>query len=393
MLNGTYCRWFSLGLACVLAILAGCSDPIAKGNVAGLRVGSVLGDSQDGGFAKADEPRKFIFPQDHGAHPAYRSEWWYFTSVLTDTTGREFGVQWTLFRQALSSQPLGAGPWLTGQVYMAHAAISDVRGKQHLHARRLARGHPELAGVQSDPLELWIEDWRMITVPGGDMLGLRLEAREAGQMAIALEMRQTTPILLQGDAGLSKKGLMQASYYYSMPRMRTNGELTVAGESFEVEGWTWFDREWSTSVLAQELVGWDWFALQLDDGRDLMTFKLRRRDGARDPHDYLVVRPHDSSASPAIASSASYSVVPVREWQDRYGTAWPVAWRIQLRDEHGVQETLDIDALIDDQLMDVGLRYWEGIVSVSRDGKPTGRGYMELTGYENANEKEPPTTQ
>jgi predicted secreted hydrolase len=376
-------------------VMFGCSDAPQDIGLDGLRVGSLLGATADDGYAKAVAPRPLAFPRDHGPHLKFKSEWWYLTSVLADDSGREFGVQWTLFRQALSSEPLGAGPWLTGQAYMAHLAISDVDRQRHLHAQRLARGHPKLAGVRGEPLEMWIEDWRVKSESRGELVEFKLRAEEVGKMAIALDLHQTQPILLHGDAGLSKKGDEQASYYYSMSRLATAGRINIGQESFEVKGWTWFDREWSTSVLGDGLVGWDWFALRLDDGRDIMTFSLRRREGTRDPHDYLLLRRGENVAKLTLLEEneqSFFDVVPVRYWRDSQGVDWPVAWRLRVQsnegwaaDSSGEPEVFDIEALIDDQLMNVGLKYWEGIVKVSRGGVRVGSGYMELTGYGSEN--------
>jgi predicted secreted hydrolase len=189
-----------------------------------------------------------------------------------------------------------------------------------------------------------------------------------------LRFEQTTTVLLQGDEGLSRKGPDAASYYYSLPRLQTRGQITVGGRQVEVSGWAWLDREWSTSVLGPHLQGWDWFALQLQDGRNLMVFRLRRTDGGRDPYDYGVLVGSDGAVHKL--SSVDFELRPLRFWRDEQGIAWPVEWDLQAGGEQ-----MRIRALVDDQVVRQGLVYWEGIVGVTSGGQKLGRGYMELTGY------------
>ena len=377
-------------LLLLMCALAGCAEAINDGGepaAGGLRVSGVLGGQENEGFARAIDPRQFEFPVDHGPHPSFRSEWWYFTSVLQDSQGREYGAQFTLFRQALSPQPPGQGPWQTGQVYLAHLAVTDVDQQRHHHSQRLSRGHPQLAGAEAtpqQPLRLWIDDWLLLGRDQDGQLTLSLTANQVasnGQsqilpFGVSLDMTQQLPVVLQGDQGLSHKGPGQASYYYSMPRLLTTGSLQLGERRLQVSGVTWFDREWSTSVLGEHLRGWDWFALQLNDGRNVMAFRLRRRDGQRDPYDHgMLVSPQGEHRK---LSAADFSLQPKRVWRDPQGVAWPVAWQLNLG-----QEVFQISALVDDQVMSLGLVYWEGIVGVTdQQGQQLGRGYMELTGYE-----------
>ncbi len=350
-----------------------------------LRVGAVLGDDGSEGFARAERVRPFVFPADHGAHPAYRSEWWYLTVVLEDAAGNTYGVQFTLFRQALRPPTAGDdgsdNPWQNGQAYMAHLGVTDVAGGEHVGRARFARGHPELAGVTVPPLAAYIEDWSLRTEPGASGAeGVRflLDAVDRGETGARLRLEQTRPMVLQGDAGLSAKGDGQASYYFSMPRLATRGELLIDGETVPVTGWGWLDREWSTSVLSGAQIGWDWFALQLDDGRDLMAFRLRRADGTRDPYDHGALVAADGSYQKLTPED--FELTPQRFWQDETGAAWPVAWQLAVRHEGG-EERIGIEAMLDDQVMALGVVYWEGLVLATRDGEPVGRGSMELTGY------------
>ena len=351
----------------------------------GMRISSVLGEGAQAGFRKAQLPRDFVFPQDHGPHPGYRSEWWYLTAVLQDVDGREFGVQYTLFRQALTPTPTGAGPWHTGQAYMAHVAVTDVDNKRHLHDQRFVRGHPQLAGVTTNNgFRAWLEDWVLqgLTVTA-QQFDLQLQA-PTNQFDIDLKLQQQQPIVLQGDAGLSHKGEGTASYYYSMPRMAISGVIEVDGLRHAVTGLGWLDREWSTSVLPAGVAGWDWFALQFFDASSLMAFRLRRTDGLRDEYDHGLKVPafsesaDSTDASGTVLETEDFELTPTRYWVDKTGVSWPVSWQLWVQGEQFI-----IEALVDDQLMDTGILYWEGIVGVTdAQGKSVGRGYMELTGYD-----------
>jgi predicted secreted hydrolase len=353
--------------------------------VMGMRISSVLGERDLVGFNKASQPRAFVFPQDHGLHPGYRSEWWYITAVLKDAGGREFGVQYTLFRQALTPTPTGEGPWHSGQAFMAHVAVTDVDNKRHLHDQRFVRGHPKLAGVTTDDgFRAWLEDWVLqgMTV-NAQQFDLRLQAPTT-RFELDLALWQQQPIVLQGDAGLSHKGVGSASYYYSMPRMQISGEIEIDGQRHEVTGLGWLDREWSTSVLPAGVAGWDWFALQFFDASSLMAFRLRREDGLRDEYDHGLRVPafndaaQSSDASGTVLGTEDFELIPTRYWVDKTGINWPVGWQLSVKDEQ-----FFIEALVDDQLMDTGILYWEGIVGVTdAEGTSVGRGYMELTGYD-----------
>jgi len=374
---------FILLLGAIVVGVGGCTKapPVEGITLQGLRantpVGGLGADNNDTrGFAVASDVIAFQFPQDHGPHPQFRSEWWYLTSVLHSSQGQDYGAQFTLFRQALAPAPTGPSLWQSGQVYLAHLAVSDVAQQRHLHAMRLARGHPHSAGVGVEPhFKAFIEDWSLeqtrqapwqLQLKGGDL-----------SFGVDLQLTQTKRLIRQGEQGLSRKGPLQASYYYSMPRMRTEGQLQIEGEVIDVAGWTWFDREWSTSVLGDHLQGWDWFALQLDDGRDLMVYRLRREDGRRDSYDHGVIVEGERQTHFGVED---FELTPTRYWQDSNNIAWPTAWRLDLRGQLA-QQTLQIEAMFDDQLFDEGLVYWEGIVSVNAAGERVGQGYMELTGY------------
>jgi predicted secreted hydrolase len=365
--------WLERLLVVVLLVVAQQAQAASQ-----LRLGAVLGESDASGFARADGPRVFEFPRDHGPHPEYRSEWWYLTANLRAASGAEFGVQFTLFRQALRPQPAIGGPWDAQQIYLGHVAVTDVAGGVHLEAERLARAHPRLAGARAEPFGAWIDGWSL-AAPGPGLDGLVLEARTP-EFAVALRFDPIKPIVLQGEAGLSAKGPDQASYYYSIPRLAAEGEIVVGATTTAVTGAAWLDREWSTSVLSDAQVGWDWFALQFASGEDLMVFQMRRRDGTRDPYDQGMLV--DQQGMGRHLAAQDFVLQPLRQWRDRDGVRWPVAWTLTLSDAHGPRR-LRIEAALDDQRMDTLLTYWEGLVRVfDESDRQVGTGYMELTGYE-----------
>ena len=366
----------SVCIAVIVCMLMGCTAEPEQAGSMGLRIDQLLGEDDNRGFALAEVPRPFVFPADHGPHPQYRSEWWYITSTLQTDSGREFGVHYTLFRQALApvTETQASTNWHTPQAYLAHLAVSDVNTRTHRSAQRFSRAHPALAGVQTVPtFAAVIEDWALTGQQPG-LLDWHLSASQPHEFAVDLRFEQQSVVVPQGDNGLSAKGPGNASYYYSIPRLRTSGVLKLNGESHQVSGWSWLDREWSTSVLGEGVSGWAWFALQFDSGDSMMAFTLHREDGQRDPFDHGMVLQEQSVRK---LTAADYQLIPEAFWTGPYGGRWPVAWRLQLTDG----TTYHIKAAFDDQLMDGAVRYWEGVVDIFQYESRVGRGYMELTGY------------
>jgi len=364
--------WIITGLL-LLCGLAACEPPVTPdGPLGQLRLGGILGNTELTGYSSARGPIDFQFPRDHLAHDTFRSEWWYFTLMLSDVTGSEFGAQFTVFRQALQPTPVSANPWQTNQAYLGHFAITDVAAGEHRAYERYARGHPELAGVRGEPVAITLEGWQLDADDDGP--GWRLRAESADD-ALDVVMTPAKPVVLHGNAGLSAKGPENASYYYSVTRMSVTGKLRAGGTDHEVSGSAWFDREWSTSVLGEDQVGWDWFALQFDDGRDLMVFQLRRDDGRRDSYDQGLWVAEDGRSQPLRAED--FTLEPTAYWQDADGVAWPIQW--QLRTAAG---TWRIRAALADQRMATTLVYWEGLIDIyDLADRRVGRGFMELTGY------------
>jgi len=227
---------------------------------------AVLGDQDIAGYARAEHVREFHFPRDHGAHPNYRTEWWYFTGNLYTPARRRFGYELALFRIALRPEsPLHLSQWATSQVYMGHFAITDVSGKKFYFFERFVRNAVGLAGAEANPFHVWVENWSVQADSEHSNLW-RLRAVNDGdedRLELALELIPIKPIVLQGNRGLSQKSATagNASYYYSLPRIATRGTLSIGAQRFAVTGESWMDREWSTSALSGEQAGWDWFAL------------------------------------------------------------------------------------------------------------------------------------
>lgn len=345
-------------------------------------VTALLSEDVPGGFALATAPRAFRFPDDHGPHPEYRHEWWYFTGNLKDPGGRRFGYQLTFFRFALS--PPGAPPrgsrWGADQAYMAHFSVTDVEGNAFRHYERLGRAALGMAGAGVRPFRVWIDEW---SAEGGtdSLTPIRLRASGEGA-SVDLVLRSGRPPVPQGEGGLSRKGAApgNASYYYSITRLSTRGAVRIGGTSWNVEGNSWLDREWGTSALGVEHSGWDWFALHLSDGRDLMYYRLRRRDGGVGAFSSGMLAEPDGSFRTLDAREAAVEVLG--HWRSPSGgVRYPARWRLRVPSE-GIE--LSVVPRVADQELRTLVRYWEGAVSaegVSRGRPVEGEGYVELTGY------------
>lgn len=331
-------------------------------------LGFLLGGDATG-FRKASREHPLRLPLDHGAHPDYRSEWWYLTGHLKDEQGREYGLQWTLFRQGIRPGEAASNPWRIPQIWLAQAAITDLASGRHLSDERISRQGPGLAGASRG--RYWLRDWALIA-RGDDLFPATLTVSTA-PFTLDLAAIASKPAVLQGDGGYSEKSPGNASYYYSYPRLSLRGTLTLDGEARTVLGQGWFDHEWSSSVLAQWQAGWDWFSLQLDDGRELMLFRLRTKAGRTEPESrYAVVIERDGRQRQIPAGQIRF--IPGKVWRGPKGEAYPIEWRLKAGDLN-----LTIRARQASQAMSGRFNYWEGAVSVSGDA--SGLGYLEMTGY------------
>ncbi len=368
------------------SLLASCgtetaSDGTAAAAVAspGSRLETLLEPVDEDGFERALTHRAFEFPRDHGPHPDFRHEWWYFTGHLDATNGERFGYELTFFRYAFApprQRPREGSPWRSQQIYVAHFAITDIGAGRFHSVERRDRDALELAGARPSPPRVWLQNWTF------DATGVQWRLA-AGDDTYTLKLMLTpaTAPVLNGVHGLSRKSSepAAASYYYSIPRIATRGELERGTQRLGVEGNTWFDREWGSGALASDQEGWDWFALQLDDGSALMFHALRKRGGARDPFSAGTWIEPDGTARGL--KSAEVAIEVLEHWRSPRGGSYPARWRLRLPD---LGLDLDLEPVLADQELDTTPRYWEGAVDVSgtRDSRQlSGRGYVELTGY------------
>jgi predicted secreted hydrolase len=427
----------------------------ARLSIAGaLSAGDAAGER---GFARALAPRPFRFPADHGPHPEFRTEWWYYTGNLTARDGRRFGFQLTFFRVALAppapteggaaaatpaaaagGSTSGAPPprtsaWATRQVYFAHFAVTDVAGRRFQSWERWERDALGLAGARASPFRVWVGDWSAAAAghesAGTPPMRLTATAGAEGATGAGLDLVLASALrpVPQGDRGLSPKSAEagNASYYYSLPRLAAAGTLRLGAETVAVTGLAWMDREWSTSSLGPGEVGWDWFALQLDDGWELMLYRLRRRPAAtataagRDARSPAAsasgggTAPGAELADPAsratlIAPDGRSELLPLSalrfaetgSWTSpATGVRYPSGWRLTRTAAAAgpgpgpAGFDLAVQPLLPDQELRLSLRYWEGAVAArgTHGGRPvSARGYVELTGYGEERAQPPP---
>lgn len=329
-----------------------------------------LGETADG-YRVPDPSRALVFPADHGPHAGFRIEWWYVTANLRDAEGARYGVQWTLFRQAIAP-PAAEGPdegWAAKDLWLAHAAATSAG--LHLSVEKLARGGVGQAGAEAGPpFAAWIDDWECA---GPDLAGrdgpLRLAAAAPG-FGYDLALAATGPLALHGEGGFSVKSERgQASRYYSQPWFDAAGALRLGGETREVVGKAWLDREWSSQPLAEDQSGWDWFSLRLPDGACAMLFRLRHADGRH----YLAGSFIATTGETRTIPGAAITLTPLAE-ASVAGRRLPVRWRVRAQG-FGIDATLA--ALNPMAWMDLSTAYWEGPVT----GEDGTEGYLEMTGY------------
>lgn len=347
-----------------------------------LAVSQILGGNAEG-YTQALKPRIFKFPDDHGAHPDFRNEWWYFTGNLKTPTGRHFGYQFTLFRNALSPQPNSTSSnWSTNQMMMGHFAVTDVQSGQFYHFERFSRIALELAGAEVEPFHIWLENWSAKSM-GVSLFPLKIYASENG-MSLELELTASKNLTLQGNQGLSQKGHSpgNASYYYSFTRLKTKGHLQIEDQQYTLQGASWMDREWSTSSLEEQQVGWDWFSLQLSNGWDLMFYQLRLKNGQADTTSSGVLVSPAGDSFPL--SHAEVSIQVLDYWTSpTTKIRYPAQWKLTLP-KH--QIALMVTPYLAQQELNTSFTYWEGAVKIDgtfKDDLVQGSGYIELTGYQN----------
>jgi predicted secreted hydrolase len=380
--------------ACV-AILAAASSPVAEaaGPLPDLR-GSNNGTRTDE-FAQVLGPRTIEFPRDHGPHPEYRQEWWYVTGNLDTDAGERFGFELTFFRFALAPEPpqrsvsgsssgqsvseVVESRWRTRQTYMAHFAITDAARGRFRFAQKLSRGAVGLAGAEIPPLHVWIDDWSLAARSPGQA-DWSLHAAESGY-ELTLDTQALQQPVLNGQQGFSRKSddPGSASYYYSIPRVAVRGRLVRDGKALDVHGLAWVDREWGSGTLSRGEQGWDWFALQLQDGTSLMFYALRHHDGRRDPNSAGTWI--SATGQSRALSSDQVQIDVLGYWTNPRGDRYPAHWRVRVPTA-GID--VDVRPVLPNQELTASARYWEGAVDVtgaSAGLNTLGRGYVELVGY------------
>ena len=376
--------WRRLTSLASLLLVFACSEPSRTEieNETRLRASALLSEASPsspyGDFRQVSRDTRIRFPQDHAPHPGFRQEWWYWTFTLwRDVDGRipldqpaEFGSQLVIFRRALvpKAEPEG---WRATQVYMGHFAMTHVDRDAHRSSEVLSREIQGVAGLRSDPFELLLPG---ISVRSqGEQFAPLLVQAQATDFSLHARLSDTKRIILQGEQGFSAKSAHAASHYYSIPRMSVRGELGWDGTRIPVIGWAWLDREWSTRELPPGLVGWDWMALMLRDGSELMFYQLVRRDGNKDPFNYGLVR----TAEGQVRRFKHHEFTLFAQRQRTFdGDTYAVAWKLTV-DALG---DYFIEAAVDDQYLDTSVRYWEGLVRVrDADGEYLGDGYLEMT--------------
>lgn len=337
-------------------------------------------------WQQAEPGYSFTFPDDHGSHPDYRVEWWYYTGNLNSSDGRPFGYQLTFFRVGIDREPLNPSPWAIRDLHMAHLAVTDVRDERHLVAERLNRTGVGWAGASVETLNVWNEEWS-VRLDGTTHVASAYDRDD--QFGVDLRLEPTTPPVLHGVDGFSQKGSQvgNASQYYSLTGLRTTGRIVVDGRSIDVEGVSWMDHEFGTSFLEAGQQGWDWFSLQLDDQTELMVYVLRRRDGSIDQHSGGTLI--DAAGKATVLQFGDYGLQSGRTWKSATSHAeYPVEWVIDIPSQ---AMFLNVRAVLDDQELhtdeSTGVTYWEGAVVATgtRNGRRLqGRGYLEMTGYAGA---------
>jgi predicted secreted hydrolase len=326
--------------------------------------------------------RKLSFPADHYSHPDFKTEWWYYTGHLETESGKRYGYQVTFFRFGVRDRQNDLrDKALFSELYMAHFALSNIGAKKFIYRERINRGYGDKAGAATDRYLVWNEDWKV----EGDNKEHRIYANDRGT-SLRLVLTSLQAPVLHGQNGHSQKakGEGRASYYYSLTRMQTEGELMIDGKKEKVLGLSWMDHEFGSNQLAEDQVGWDWFSIQLDNQTQLMLYLMRRKDGSVDPY---------SSGTLVSANGATkhlalkdFRIEVLDRWKSpKSGANYPMKWKVSIPAEEIALEILP--AFPDQELItnrSTRVTYWEGAVGVrgtSRQSAVTGRGYVEMTGY------------
>ena len=362
---------------------AGIGECLLWGGVAMLllAVATAALPASGAGYRRALPGYRYAFPRDHGAHPDFRTEWWYYTGHLTAEDGRRFGYQLTFFRSAVEQRGANPSRWAARNLYLAHFCVSDVRGRRLHLGERVAREGLGEAEADTTGLNVRMGGWEAVA----DGTAHRLRAKE-GAFAIDLRLEPTKPPVINGENGISQKaeGAGYASHYYSITRLKTAGTLTAAGRPLKVTGQSWMDHEFGSGQLRDYQVGWDWFSVQLENQVELMLYQLRHRDGKIDPYSSGTLIQPDGRAEHLRRDDFSIDVLET--WKSPHsGGIYPMRWRVQVP-RAGIDLTVT-PSFPDQELVtakSTRVTYWEGTSRVGGNmaGRPVrGDAYVEMTGY------------
>lgn len=369
----------TLRLAGVMALLLVAGLPVFTTQV-------VATDKTPHTFDMAAPGYQYRFPRDHGAHERFRTEWWYYTGHVTAADGRRFGFELTFFRRGIPPDQIQTLPskWSIQQLYLAHFALTDLNSGRFYYADKVSREGLGKAGAETDRLHVWVDRWSLeMAAPTAPSHQLQAAT---DSVAITLTVVPEKPPVIHGRDGISRKGADpgKASHYYSLTRLATEGQIRVGTETIAVTGLSWMDHEFGSADLGQNVVGWDWFSLQLSDSTELMWYSLRRADGSSDPVSSGTLVLADGRVQALDAQHLS--IEPLAYWTSpRSKGRYPQRWRLTAP---ALGMDLTVESLLADQELDTSrstrVTYWEGAVSASgqaRGASVTGRGYVEMTGY------------
>lgn len=376
----------ALALLGLLASLSGCNRESPSSQAPSLSLSRTLAIGDAEGFSKAQTGTALNFPADHRAHPDYRIEWWYFTGHLTaqdQGRSRHIGYQLALFRFALRADSDPGDGWDSPQVYMAHAALSLPEQQAFLFSERLSRPAAGLAGSEAQHWQVWVEDHSARSLSTAGFFPLRLRAADQA-FELDLTLAAGRGPLLHGDAGYSQKSDApgSASYYVSYSRLPTSGRVRIDDRWLEVTGESWMDQEWGSALLGDQQTGWDWLSLQLDNGYDLMIFRIRDQQQGSVTVRGSLIDP-DGTVNSFVDDGASMQ--PTGNWRSPHsGAVYNTAWSISVPQ---FDLLLQIKALQPDQELRTQVVYWEGMIEASgqhRGAPVEGRGYLEMTSTQGA---------
>jgi predicted secreted hydrolase len=375
--NGLWLVVLALTVVAVIGWFGGRSTPLPP-DQGGIPLGDFL--TADGeGFARADQPWQFSFPADHSAHPAYRTESWYFVGHLATRQGRQFGFQLTFFRFALAAQvKTSSSAWATNQVYRGHFAITDVAQKEFYAFERYSRAALGLSGAAVAPVRVWVENWSA-KMTADNTSTFHLQASDEG-VEMELQLQSLKPLVLPEAGDLLPTNSQNAFHFYIAPRLTAQGQLKIGSEVFQVTGGGWLDHTWGAVPVSQGQLALNRFLLQLDDGREIVALQLHRRDGSGTPITTGILINQDGSVQ--RLDRRAIVLEELDDWRSsRDDTTYPNRWRLRLPQQN---IDLTITPFINNQEMVMAIRYWGGSVNVSgtADGRSMGgSGHVELTGY------------